>query len=142
MRSGYSGPCLGAPRGAARHLAQAVGSSPDGCARRICSRSELCDCPPCAGPVREGVWGDHARCREEVAALTAGRANRRVLVAVDIGVLSYAGQGRFEVYDAGALATPSLHGLTVQDQIARVQPAYVVGTGAETPVVGPFQPSN
>ena len=70
---------------------------------------------------------------EELVKRTEGKPNQRVLVEVDIGILSYAGRGRFEIYDGGALATPSLRGLTVRSQIAQSQPAYLVESLASSP---------
>ena len=70
---------------------------------------------------------------DELAKRTEGSPNHRVLVEVDIGVLSYQGRGRFEIFDGGALATPSLRGLNIRDQIAQVNPAFVVDSLAQTP---------
>ena len=70
---------------------------------------------------------------DELAKDTQGGTNRRVLVMVDIGVLSLEANGRFEIYDGGALATPSLLGLGLRDELAQVKPAYVVQSLAETP---------
>jgi hypothetical protein len=70
---------------------------------------------------------------EKLAMLTQGKLNRRVLVETDIGVLSCAGNGRFEIEDGGALATPALRGLRVTDQIRRSDPAYVVESLSVTP---------
>jgi len=69
----------------------------------------------------------------ELAKRTEGSPNRRVLVETDIGVLSCAGNGSFEIYDGGALATPSLRGLNMRDQIMQTQPAYVVESLSGTP---------
>jgi 4-amino-4-deoxy-L-arabinose transferase-like glycosyltransferase len=70
---------------------------------------------------------------EKLATLTEGKSNRRVLVETDIGALSCAGNGRFEIEDGGALATPSLRGLRVTDQIRQSDPAYVVESLSVTP---------
>jgi hypothetical protein len=81
----------------------------------------------------ESEYGNTMRAvAEELAKQTEGRPNRRVLVETDIGVVSYAGNGRFEIYDGGALATPSLRGLDVRDQILQVHPAYIVESLGET----------
>jgi hypothetical protein len=69
---------------------------------------------------------------EELARRTAGMQNRRVLVVVDIGLLSCAGDGRFEIFDGKALATPSLRGLDTKAQMEQVQPAFVVQSLSET----------
>jgi hypothetical protein len=70
---------------------------------------------------------------DELARDLQGKSNRRVLVVMDIGVLSCEADGRFEIYDAGALATPSLLGLSLDQMIQKVHPAYVVQSLAETP---------
>jgi hypothetical protein len=70
---------------------------------------------------------------DELAKDLQGSTNRRVLVVSDIGVLSCEANGRFEIYDGGALATPSLLGLRLNEMIERVKPAYVVQSLAETP---------
>jgi hypothetical protein len=82
----------------------------------------------------EGEYGTTMRATaERLATLTQGKSNRRVLVETDIGVLSCAGNGRFEIEDGGALATPSLRGLRVMDQIRQSDPAYVVESLSVTP---------
>jgi hypothetical protein len=77
---------------------------------------------------------------DQVAALTENSPNRRVLVETDIGVLSCEADGRFEIYDGGALATPSLRGLSVREQMQRVHPAFVIESLAKAP--GGMGPQN
>ncbi len=75
---------------------------------------------------------------EELARRIPAAPNRRVLVEEDIGVLSCAADGRFQIFDGGALATPSLRGLSLRDQVERVQPAFVLESLALTPAgLGP-----
>lgn len=82
----------------------------------------------------EGEYGDTQRAAAaELVRLTAGQTNRRVLVVSDIGLLSCEGDGRFEIVDGGALATPALRGLSTKAQIERVRPAFVVQTLSRTP---------
>jgi hypothetical protein len=82
----------------------------------------------------EGQYGATMRAAaDEVAHRTEGSPNRRVLVETDIGVLSCEANGRFEIYDGGALATPSLRGLSLRQQIQRVHPAYVIQSLASAP---------
>ncbi|HLK16841.1 MAG TPA: hypothetical protein VKT78_18680, partial [Fimbriimonadaceae bacterium] len=82
----------------------------------------------------EGEYGDTMRAAaEELAARTEANANRDVLVEEDIGVLGYSGRGRFEISDGGALATPSLRGLSFPEQLSRVHPALVVQSLASNP---------
>jgi len=81
----------------------------------------------------EGEYGTTMRkAAEELAQRTAGKENRRVLVVVDIGLLSCAGDGRFEIFDGKALATPSLRGLDTKAQMEQVQPAFMVQSLSET----------
>jgi hypothetical protein len=68
---------------------------------------------------------------EELAKQTETSSNRRVLVEADIGVLSCAANGRFEIYDGCGLATPSLRGLDLRRQFIQVRPAYVIESLAE-----------
>lgn len=57
----------------------------------------------------ESEYGNAIRAAaDELVRDTDGHTNKRVLVSVDIGVLSCAGDGRFEIYDGRGLATPSL----------------------------------
>jgi hypothetical protein len=82
----------------------------------------------------EGEYGATMRAAaDEIANRTGGSPNRRVLVETDIGVLSCEANGRFEIYDGGALATPSLRGLSVREQMLKVHPAYVVESLAKIP---------
>ena len=82
----------------------------------------------------ESEYGSTMRAAaEDLAKQTEGSPNRRVLVETDIGVLSCAANSRFEIYDGAALATPSLRGMDIRDQILQVHPAYVVDSLAETP---------
>ncbi len=75
---------------------------------------------------------------EQLAERTSAQVNRRILVEDDIGVLSYAANGRFEIYDGGALATPSFRNQSLRQQIAQSQPAYVVES--LSPDAGGFEP--
>lgn len=52
--------------------------------------------------------------------------NDVVLVKVDIGILSYYNRDDFYISDGGGLASPELGGLSVSEQIARVDPKYIV----------------
>lgn len=55
-----------------------------------------------------------------------------VLIYVDIGVISYK-KADFYVADGGGLASPELQGLSLKEQIAVVQPQYLVYTLANEP---------
>lgn len=89
----------------------------------------------------EGEYGATMRAAaDQVALLTAGSANRRVLVETDIGAFSCEADGRFEILDGGALATPSLRGLSLRKQMEQTNPAYVVQSLAT--VEGGMEPGN
>jgi hypothetical protein len=49
-----------------------------------------------------------------------------VLAVVDVGVLAYAADGRFRIYDGGGLASPELIRLSTAEQVQRVQPNYLI----------------
>lgn len=70
---------------------------------------------------------------ERLVELTANGANHRVLVKSDIGILSCEADGRFEIFDAGGLATPSLAGLDVVRQTQLIHPAFVVESLSASP---------
>jgi|GEM_PF-1563439 len=70
---------------------------------------------------------------DELVALTQDSANKRVLVNQDIGVLSCEADGRFEIFDGGGLASPSLRNLTTRDQAEKVKPAFLVQSLGEAP---------
>jgi hypothetical protein len=57
----------------------------------------------------------------------------RVLVVIDIGALSFYGDGRFTVVDAGALASPQMLGLKLDEMIARSEAGLVVESLGRTP---------
>lgn len=81
----------------------------------------------------EGEYGATMRAAaNELATRVAAGPNRRVLVVEDIGVLSYAADGHFQIFDGGALATPALHGLSLRQQIEQVHPAFVLESLAPT----------
>jgi hypothetical protein len=48
------------------------------------------------------------------------------LFYVDIGIMARDGIGHCTLADAGALATPSLHGMTLSEQLSRVKATYLV----------------
>jgi hypothetical protein len=48
------------------------------------------------------------------------------LVSVDIGILSYEGIGQCERADAGALASPELRGMALDEMVKKMQPQFVV----------------
>lgn len=62
---------------------------------------------------------------DEIRTLS-GTDRPNVLVVIDIGALSYYGNGEFRVIDGGALATPEMNGLTVRQQFAKSRPQYIV----------------
>ena len=64
----------------------------------------------------------------EIAGRTAGLHDKKVLILYDIGVLSYASEGKFEIFDGGSLASPDLYGLSVTEKVSRVEPSIVVET--------------
>jgi hypothetical protein len=70
---------------------------------------------------------------DELVLLTSNSANKRVLVNQDIGVLSCEANGRFEIFDGGGLASPSIRNLTTREQTERVKPAFLVQSLAEFP---------
>ncbi len=61
----------------------------------------------------------------------AATGKKRVLVEVDIGMLSYYASGPCYFIDGGALATPALRGKTVQEQITETKPDLVIETLGE-----------
>ncbi len=61
------------------------------------------------------------------------RPGDTVLVEVDIGVVSYERHGACRIADGGALASPELRGLGLQEKISRSSAAYVLESLASLP---------
>jgi hypothetical protein len=74
----------------------------------------------------EREYGATMRAAAEVIAYRVHSPNEGVLAEIDVGVLAYAANGRFRIYDGGGLGSPELVHLSPAEQVQLVQPAYVV----------------
>ena len=74
----------------------------------------------------EEEYGATMRAAAEFIATQTSFSNEGVLVEADVGVLAYAANGRFLIYDGGGLASPELVHLSPAEQVQLVQPAYIV----------------
>jgi hypothetical protein len=87
-------------------------------------------------PTLQRFESEYADTVRSAANYLAGRIRspqETVLAEVDVGVLAYAANGRFRIYDGGGLASPELARLTPAEQVQLVQPAYLIQSqGART----------
>ena len=87
-------------------------------------------------PALSRFENEYADTMRSAANYLAGRIRspkESVLVEVDVGVLAYAANGRFHIYDGGGLASPKLAHLALEEQLQLVQPAYLIESqGVET----------
>jgi hypothetical protein len=74
----------------------------------------------------EREYGDTMRYAADFIASRTQSPEETVLAEVDVGVLAYAANGRFRIYDGGALASRELIRLTPAEQVQLVQPTYLI----------------
>jgi hypothetical protein len=74
----------------------------------------------------ESEYADTMRSAANYLAGCIRSPEESVLVEVDVGVLAYAANGRFHLYDGGGLASPELAHLTLAEQIHLVHPTYLI----------------
>jgi hypothetical protein len=74
----------------------------------------------------ESEYADTMRSAANFIADHAQSPKDAVLAEIDVGVLAYAANGRFLIYDGGGLASPELVRLTPAEQVQVVQPSYLV----------------
>jgi hypothetical protein len=79
-------------------------------------------------PVLSGFTYNYLRVMKDTATFLAEKCDRNdtVLIAFDIGVVSYYGHNNFRIADALGLSSPSLAGLTLEEQIIITNPKYIV----------------
>jgi hypothetical protein len=74
----------------------------------------------------ESEYADTMRTAANFMAERICSPEETVLAELDVGVLAYAANGRFRIYDGGGLASPELAHLPPAEQVQRVQPAYLI----------------
>lgn len=86
-------------------------------------------------PVLASFQSEYFASMRQAAAFLSASANStdRVLVEVDIGALAYCGNGSFLIVDGGGLASPELAHKPVNEQIATVNPRFLVESQASGP---------
>jgi hypothetical protein len=74
----------------------------------------------------ENEYADTMRAAANYIASRTQSPAETVLAEVDVGVLAYAANGRFRIYDGGGLASPELIHLTPAEQVQLLQPAFLI----------------
>ena len=83
---------------------------------------------PILSRFKENYWSTAQNAAAVLRSRAPAGGKLRVLVEVDIGMLSYYAGDRCYFFDGGALATPSLRGLTLARQVAQTHPDVVIET--------------
>jgi hypothetical protein len=74
----------------------------------------------------ESEYADTMRAAANYIARRTQSPAETLLAEVDVGVLAYAADGRFRIYDGGGLASPELIHLSPAEQIQLIQPTYLI----------------
>lgn len=74
----------------------------------------------------ESEYGGAMRSAADFIASHTRSPKETVLAEVDVGLLAYAANGRFRIYDGGGLASPELSHISLMQQLQICQPAYVI----------------
>ena len=83
---------------------------------------------PILSRFKENYWSTAQNAAEVLRSRAPAGGKLKVLVEVDIGMLSYYAGDRCYFFDGGALATPSLRGLTLARQVVQTHPDVVIET--------------
>jgi hypothetical protein len=79
----------------------------------------------------ESEYGAAMRSAADFIAGHTRSPRETVLAEVDVGLLAYAANGRFRIYDGGGLASPELSHLAPAKQVQLCQPAFLIESQGE-----------